>query len=72
MSEPISHSLEAFHSTISVMLVDKVLTREEKRLIIKLASALGLNEDEPSQIYQAVRTGPVSYTHLTLPTNACV
>ena len=39
------------------MLVDKVLTREEKRLIIKLASALGLNEDEPSQIYQAVRTG---------------
>ena len=57
VSEPISHSLEAFHSTISVMLVDKVLTREEKRLIIKLASALGLNEDEPSQIYQAVRTG---------------
>lgn len=57
MSEPISHSLEAFHSTISVMLIDKVLTREEKRLIIKLASALGLNEDEPSQIYQAVRTG---------------
>ena len=57
VSEPISHSLEAFHSTISVMLVDKVLTREEKRLIIKLASALGLNEDEPSHIYQAVRTG---------------
>ena len=39
------------------MLVDKVLTREEKRLIIKLASALGLSEDEPSQIYQAIRTG---------------
>ena len=57
VSEPISHSLEAFHSTISVMLVDKVLTREEKRLIIKLASALGLNEEEPSQIYQAIRTG---------------
>ena len=57
VSEPISHSLEAFHSTISVMLVDKVLTREEKRLIIKLASALDLNEDEPSQIYQAIRTG---------------
>ena len=37
------------------MLVDKILTREEKRLIIKLASALGLNEDEPSQIYQAIR-----------------
>jgi len=55
VSEPISYSLEAFHSTISVMLVDNVLTREEKRLIIKLASALGLNEDEPSQIYQAIR-----------------
>ena len=55
VSEPISYSLEAFHSTISVMLVDKILTREEKRLIIKLASALGLSEDEPSQIYQAIR-----------------
>tara|TARA_B100001996_G_scaffold370525_1_gene344962 strand:+ start:563 stop:997 length:435 start_codon:yes stop_codon:yes gene_type:complete len=39
------------------MLIDKVLTREEKRLIIKLASALGLNEDEPSQVYQAIRNG---------------
>ena len=57
VSEPISFSLEAFHSTISVMLSDKVLTREEKRLIIKLASALGLNEDEPSLIYQAIRNG---------------
>ena len=57
MSEPISYSLEAFHSTISVMLVDKILTREEKRLIIKLASALGLNEDEPSKVYQAIRNG---------------
>ena len=57
VSEPISHTLEAFHSTISVMLVDKVLTREEKRLIIKLASALGLNENEPSEVYQAIRTG---------------
>ena len=57
MSEPISYSLEAFHSTISVMLVDKVLTREEKRLIIKLASALGLSEEEPSQVYQAIRNG---------------
>jgi len=57
VSEPISYSLEAFHSTISVMLVDKILTREEKRLIIKLASALGLNEDEPSKVYQAIRNG---------------
>ena len=58
MSDPMCHSLEVFHSTISVMLVDGILTREEKRLVIKLASALGLNE-----------TQPVSYTHLTLPTS---
>ena len=44
-----------FRSTVEVMLTDGVLTREEKRLIIKLASALGLSEDEPSQIYQAIR-----------------
>ena len=55
MSEPISHSLEAFYSTIKVMLVDKVLTREEKRLVIKLASALGLSEKEPSEIYHAIK-----------------
>ena len=59
MSEPISHTLGAFPHTISVMLADKVLTREEKRLIIKLASALGLNENEPSEVYQAIRTGEV-------------
>ena len=39
------------------MLVDGVLTREEKRLVIKLASALNLEEDEPSKIYEAIRTG---------------
>ena len=33
------------------------MTREEKRSIIKLASALGLNENEPSEVYQAIRTG---------------
>jgi hypothetical protein len=39
------------------MLVDGVLTREEKRLVIKLASALNLEEDQPSKIYEAVRLG---------------
>lgn len=57
MSEVLCHSLEVFQSTIEVMLVDGVLTREEKRLVIKLASALSLEEDEPSKIYEAVRTG---------------
>ena len=57
MSDPTCHSLEVFHSTISVMLVDGILTREEKRLVIKLASALGLNETQPSEIYEAIKTG---------------
>lgn len=57
VSEVLCHSLEVFQSTIEVMLVDGVLTREEKRLVIKLASALNLDEDEPSKIYEAVRTG---------------
>ena len=37
------------------MLVDGVLTREEKRLIIKLASALNLDAEEPATIYEAIR-----------------
>lgn len=57
MSEVLCHSLEVFQSTIEVMLVDGVLTREEKRLVIKLASSLNLEEDQPSKIYEAVRTG---------------
>jgi hypothetical protein len=40
-----SRSLDVFRSTIEVMLVDGVLTREEKRLIIKLASALNLTAE---------------------------
>ena len=57
MSDPMCHSLEVFHSTISVMLVDGILTREEKRFVIKLASALGLNETQPSEIYEAIKAG---------------
>ncbi len=59
VSEVLCHSLEVFQSTIEVMLVDGILTREEKRLVIKLASALNLEEDEPSKIYEAIRTGKV-------------
>jgi uncharacterized tellurite resistance protein B-like protein len=51
-----SYSLNVFRSTIEVMLVDGVLTREEKRLIIKLASALDLTAEEPAEIYEAIRT----------------
>tara|TARA_B100001996_G_scaffold42971_1_gene31006 strand:+ start:1312 stop:1785 length:474 start_codon:yes stop_codon:yes gene_type:complete len=48
-------ALDVFRSTIEVMLEDGVLTREEKRLIIKLANALGLQDDEPSMIYSAIQ-----------------
>lgn len=48
-------ALEVFRSTVEVMLVDGVLTREEKRLIIKLASALNLEPSEPAEIYQSIQ-----------------
>ena len=62
MTTAASRSLDVFRSTIEVMLVDGVLTREEKRLIIKLASALNLTPEQPAEIYEAIRTkteGPV-------------
>ncbi len=55
-------ALEVFHSTVEVMLMDGVLTREEKRLIIKLASALQLNADEPAEVYRAIQEGRTSDT----------
>ena len=48
-------TLDVFRSTVEVMLVDGVLTREEKRLIIKLASVLNLTEDEPAYIYESIQ-----------------
>ena len=48
-------ALSVFRTTTEVMLRDGVLTREEKRLIIKLANALGLSADEPAEIYAAIR-----------------
>lgn len=48
-------ALSVFRTTTEVMLRDGVLTREEKRLIIKLANALGLSPDEPAEIYSAIR-----------------
>jgi len=48
-------ALTVFRTTTEVMLRDGVLTREEKRLIIKLANALGLSQDEPAEIYSAIR-----------------
>ncbi len=46
-----------FRSTVEVMLIDGILTREEKRLIIKLASSLGLEPEMPGTIYADIREG---------------
>ena len=48
-------ALDVFRSTTEVKLRDGVLTREEKRLIIKLANALGLSDNEPAMVYNAIR-----------------
>lgn len=49
--------LEVFRSIVEVMLTDGVLTREEKRLAIRLATALKLEEEQPAQAYAAVENG---------------
>ncbi len=53
-------ALDVFRSTVEVMLSDGVLTREEKRLIIKLASTLNLAPEEPAYIYEAIQAGTAS------------
>jgi hypothetical protein len=55
VSEKDVNSLEVFKGTIEVMLQDGILTREEKRLVIKLATLLDLEPDEPARVYEAVR-----------------
>ena len=50
-------ALSVFRTTTEVMLRDGVLTREEKRLIIKLANSLGLTKEEPAEVYLAIREG---------------
>ncbi|MBL6884899.1 MAG: hypothetical protein ISR21_04305 [Candidatus Poseidoniaceae archaeon] len=55
-----SRNLDVFRSTVEVMLGDGRLTREEKRLTIKLASALGLTEHQPAEIYKAIQNGEES------------
>lgn len=55
-----SRNLDVFRSTVEVMLADGRLTREEKRLTIKLASALNLTEDQPALIYKAIQDGESS------------
>ena len=51
--------ISAFQGVVSIVLRDGEITREEKRLIIKLASLLGLDEDAPKRIYEAIVAGEV-------------
>jgi len=50
-------SLQVFRTTIEVMLIDGVLTREEQRLCVSLANNLRLSNEEPAEIYAAIREG---------------
>ncbi len=50
-------ALSVFRTTTEVMLRDGVLTREEKRLIIKLANTHRLTKEEPAEVYSAIREG---------------
>lgn len=43
-----------FKGVVSLVLRDGVITREEKRLVIKLASLLNLDDSVPKQVYDAV------------------
>ena len=54
MAESEVNTLEVFKGTVEVMLVDGILTREEKRLVIKLASLLELDSEEPTIAYRAI------------------
>jgi hypothetical protein len=58
--------LSAFHGVVSIVLKDGEITREEKRLVIKLASLLGLDKDAPKHVYDAIISGdePVGGTVL--------
>ena len=54
MAESEVNTLEVFKGTVEVMLIDGILTREEKRLVIKLASLLELDSEEPTIAYRAI------------------
>ena len=51
--------ISAFQGVVTIVLRDGEITREEKRLVIKLASLLGLDEDTPKRIYDAIVAGEV-------------
>jgi hypothetical protein len=52
-------AIGAFQGVVALVLRDGVLTREEKRLVIKLAGLLELDDDVPKKVYDAVTSGDV-------------
>ena len=49
--------ISAFQGVVSIVLRDGEITREEKRLVIKLAGLLGLENEVPKRVYDAVLSG---------------
>ncbi len=60
MAEDDIGNLEIFRTTVEVVLDDGILSREEKRLIIKLASALKLSPEDAPQIYEDIKNNKES------------
>ena len=54
METQLSDCLAVFHGATRIALRDGQLSNGEKRLLVKLAHALKLDEDEPRQVYDAV------------------
>jgi len=50
----LSDCLAVFHGATRIALRDGQLSNGEKRLLVKLAHALKLDEDDPRQVYDAV------------------
>lgn len=49
--------ISTFQGVVTLVLRDGEITREEKRLVIKLAGLLELDEEAPKRIYDAVISG---------------
>ena len=49
--------ISTFQGVVSIVLKDGEITREEKRLVIKLASLLSLDENVPKRVYEAIVAG---------------
>ena len=54
METRLSDCLAVFHGATRIALRDGQLSNGEKRLLVKLAHALKLDEEEPRQVYDAV------------------